>query len=439
MTMTPRDTRGFAAIVTAIILGIAFVFVVILLDTVLSSRRAARTHQAVLSAEEIAEAGVDKALFCLNSTDNSKCGGTSGVNYPGETGVSFGTGSFTTVVGAGASTKTVTSTGTLATGERRVIVTEVTSIPPENSMNFSYALQAGEGGAHLENNSEISGTIYTNGDVDCQSTQAIITGDAYSSKVGGKVNKCHVYYHAHADQVLDSTVGGDAYYNLDPSGISGTTVAGTKYANQATPTATTLPAFNLDFWRDSAEAGGVYYGDYHPADNSDIGPIKIVGNLIMDNNVDVTVQGPVWVVGNITTGNNSSFTLASSFGDYSTTVLADNPNDATQGQITITNNTGINGSGSSKSHLLFASTSNKTSDTDPALSVANNAAGAVFYALNGTMRLQSNAGAKSLAGYRLFLDQNAIVTYVESDFTGDFSNSPGGTWRVFEGTWRETP
>ena len=49
------------------------------------------------------------------------------------------------------------------------------------------------------------------------------------------------------------------------------------------------------------------------------------------------------------------------------------------------------------------------------------------------------AGAKSLAGYRLFLDQNSVVTYVESDFTGDFSNSPGGIWHVDDGTWREKP
>lgn len=433
----PRHPRGFATITTTIILGIALAFVVILLDAVLGGRRAGKVYQEALSAEQIAEAGVQKAIFCLNSTDNGKCAGVAGVNYVGETGVSFGGGTFTTVVGPGASEKTVTSTGTRPDGAQQVVVTEVTSIPPTNSMNFSYALQSGAGGAHLENNSQISGTIYSNGNIDCQTTIARITGDAYSSKPGGAISSCHVYFHAHADKVLNSNVGGDAYYNVNPTDIAGTTVAGTKYANQVTPPSAPLPSIDLDFWRDSATAGGVIYGDYHPADNSTLGPVKIVGNLIMDNNVDVTIGGPVWVVGNITTGNNSSFSLASSFGEYSTTILADNPNDNTQGQILITNNTGIYGSGNSKSHLLFASTCNKTSDTDPALSVANNAAGAVFYALSGTMRLENGAGAKSLAGYRLFLDQNAVVTYIESDFTGNFSNSPGGTWHVLEGTWRQ--
>jgi hypothetical protein len=53
------------------------------------------------------------------------------------------------------------------------------------------------------------------------------------------------------------------------------------------------------------------------------------------------------------------------------------------------------------------------------------------------LRVANNAGAKSLAGYRLFIDQNSTVTYVASDFAGFFSNSPGGRWRLQEGTWRE--
>src|SRR5688572_16275040 len=186
-----KSRRGFATITTAIIMALVFAFVVILLDTVLAARRVSKTHQSVLRTEQIAEAGLQKAIFCLNSTDNSKCGGIAGVNYPGETGISFGGGSFTTAVTGSGAYRTVTSTGTLPTGERRIVQTDITSIPPENSMNFSYALQTGEGGAHMENNSSISGTIYSNGDIDCQTTQANITGDAYSAKIGGLIDSCH--------------------------------------------------------------------------------------------------------------------------------------------------------------------------------------------------------------------------------------------------------
>lgn len=434
-----KNERGFALVTTTLILGIAFAFAVILLDVVLTGRQAGRSLQETFSAQQIAEAGVHKAISCLNALVGTNCGGTYGVSYSGESNVSFGGGRFTTTLTGSGTTRTVTSTGYTNAGRRSIVIADITNVPNEDTPGFSYALQAGGGGAHMENNSSINGTIYSSGDIDCQTTNATITGDAYTSKVGGKIEKCHMGFHAHADKILNSEVDGDAFYALDPSGIAGTTVDGTKYPGQPTPAEAPLPSIDLDFWRDSAEAGGIIYGDYHPADNTDIGPVKIVGDLIMDNNVDLTVQGPVWVVGDILTGNNTSFTLDPSFGSYSTAILADDQaNLATKGQIDITNNTGIFGSGDSRSHLLFMTTNTSTVDTDPALSVANNASGAVFYAINGTLRLQNGAGAKSLAGYRLFIDQLAVITYVESDFTGSFSNSPGGTWHLKDGTWRES-
>jgi len=438
-TMQSTDhSRGFATLATTIILGIALAFMIVLVDTSLSGRRAAKIIQGGVTAGQIAEAGIQKALFCLNGTASASCGGSSGTSYAGETNVSFGGGTFTTTFTGSGATRTITATAVSSTGSTRTVTVDLTSIPPTDDPGFSYALQAGAGGAHMENNSQISGTIYSNGDIDCQSTQAIITGDAYSSKANGMVDSCTVNYHAHADRILDSVVDGDAYYAVNPTGIAGSTVNGTEFSGQTTPSVAPMPTVSVENWREWSEEGTIIYGNYSPADNSTLGPAKIVGDLIMNNNVDVTITGPVWVVGNITTGNNSGFHLDSSFGGYSTVVMADDEaNQATKGKIDITNNTGITGSGSATSHILFLSTNSSTDDTSPAISVANNAAGAVFYATNGTLRLQNNAGAKSLAGYRLFLDQNAIVTYVESEFGGEFSNSPAGTWRTIEGTWSE--
>lgn len=438
MIMKRNDNQGFALVSIAILLGIVMAFGFILIDYVFSSRVAGRQLQEGLTAIEIAEAGVQKAIFCLNATSGSNCSGSYGTNHAGETGVSFGGGTFTTVLTGSGATRTITSTGTTAANRRAVVRVEATTVPATDSPGFSYALQSGAGGAHMENNATISGTIYSNGDIDCKSTNATITGDAYSAKTGGQIYKCKVVYDAHADKILSSSVQRDAYYKNDPADISGTTVTRTKYPNSATPVSTILPAIDLDFWRNSAAAGGTIAGNYYPTDNSTLGPVKITGDLIMDNNVDITVGGPIWVMGNISAGNNVSFTLASSFGTYSTVILADDPADnANHGKIAVTNNTGIYGSGDPKSHILFASTNSSSSDVSPALSVSNNASGAVFYAMNGTLRLANNAGAKSLAGYRLYLDENSAVTYVESDFTGDFSNSPAGTWHIADGSWRE--
>lgn len=238
--------------------------------------------------------------------------------------------------------------------------------------------------------------------------------------------------------MLNAEVGGDAFYKNDPTDIAGTDVTGTKYPNSSTPSSANLPSFNLSFWRESAEYGGIYNGNYTASGTVSLGPIKINGDLMLANNSIVNVNGPIWVKGNIGTGNNATFQLNADFGPYGTVILADDDaNPATKGKIDIYNNTTILGSGDPKSHILFVSTNNSTNDAAPAMQVANNAAGAVFMTLNGTMKLAQNAGAKSLAGYRLYLDQNAVVTYVESDFSGQFSNSPSNNWRQFDQTWRQ--
>lgn len=438
--MNSKKPRGFALVSATVLLGVIVTLGMAMLSYSLAGRRVGKALQVTTTATHIAEAGLNKAIMCLNASSGTNCGGTSGAGFVGQSNVSFGGGTFTTTLAGGGSTRTITAVGQAPSGETVTIVADATTIPSTTDTSFSYALQSGSGGAHMENNSSITGSIYSGGDIDCtSSTNAVITGDAYSSKVGGKIDNCKVTFHAHADKVLSSKVLGDAYYQNNPADIAGTNVTGTKYPNSATPTAAELPQFDLDYWHTAAEDGGIIAGNYSPTDNSSLGPIKIAGDLTMGNNVDLNVTGPIWVEGDIITGNNSSFTLDAAFGAYSTVILADDPsNQATKGKIDITNNTGISGSGNAQSHIMFATTNSSTVDASPALSVANNASGAVFYAMNGVMRLQNNAGAKSLAGYRLFIDQNAIVTYVQSDFSGFFSASPAGTWHLVKGSWRRT-
>lgn len=438
----PPPKRGFSLAITAIFLGIILAVMAVAVEATFMSNKAGRLLTSSLTAQQIAEAGLHKSLYCLNALSGTNCSGAYGLTFTGETNVAFGGGSFTTTVSGTGASRSITAVGTAPDGRTVTVAADATTLPPTDATQFSYALQAGAGGAYLENNASVSGTIFTTGDIICQSTNATISGDAYSARAGGLVSSCRVNNDAHADRILNSKVT-NAYYRTDPTDIAGSTVSDTKYPGYPTPVPDpenpeNLPSFDEDFWRASAAAGGTHTGDYSPSDNSHLGPIKIVGNLIMNNNVDVIVDGPVWVVGNITTGNNSSFTLNSAFGADGTTILADDEsNPATSGRIDITNNTSIYGSGQPTSHILFVSTSTATSDAAPALSVANNATGAVFMATGGTLRLSNNAGAKSLAAYRLSLSQNTVVNYVESDFTGYFANSPGGTWHLTEGTWRE--
>lgn len=433
-----RRLGGYSLVAVTIMTAIILSLTISMVNYMLSSKKTSKAIEMNYAAIEIANAGVDKAIFCLNETSGTNCGGTFGSNYIGETDVAIGNGSFTTALAGTGVERTLTSTGTTSTDVSVTIIVKTTSVPPTDDAAFSYALQSGEGGVHMENNSEITGTIYTDGDVECQSTVAIINGDAYVTKAGGMVDSCYVTYHAHADKVLNSEVDGDAYYNVDPTDIQGTSVGGTKYPGSTRPSPEDMPAIDLDFWRNSAEAGGVISGDYEPADEAILGPVKINGDLILNNNVDITLMGPVWVVGDIEMYNNSTVSLDPSFGTYSTVILADNPADtANEGVIAMVANVDIAGSGDPKSHIALVSTNVSTSEATPSIDIYNNASGAIFYALEGTLRLHNNAGAKALAGYWLYLDNNATVSYLESQLSDlSFSNSPGGIWDTMSGSWR---
>ncbi len=438
-TIAALNNAGFSLIAAAVVAGLVLTFSVIIIGRVLSTSGAGRQLQATVTATDIAEAGINKAIFCLNATSGAKCGGNYGFTYTGESNVSFGNGKFTVAVSGSGPVRTLTATGTTNKNQSKIIAVEATTIPPQDDTGFTYAMQSGNGGAYFANNASLIGTMYSNGDVICNSTAAVIDGDAFSSKVGGRIDGCKVNYYAHADKIINSHVLLDAYYQNDPTDIAGSTVDGAKYPYSPTPEVMDMPSLNLDFWHQSAEAGGTIYGNYSPPDNSHLGPVKITGALTLGQNVDVIVDGPIWVLGDISTQNNSSLSLNPSFGAFSTTILADDPADRPgKGKVNIVNNTAINGSGNPSSHILIATTNTSTSDASPAMLVQNNAAGAIFYSLNGTLRLSNNGGAKAMAAYRLYVDENSTITYLESEMADQkFSNSPSGIWHVSAGSWHE--
>ncbi|MBN1585082.1 hypothetical protein JW899_01810 [Candidatus Uhrbacteria bacterium] len=430
-------TGGFSAVSVSVIIGLMLTSGLMLISFMIRAGQVSRSYTGQMAAVQIAEAGISKALHCLNVSDCGPCGGTCGPAYTGETDVDFGSGKFSIAIEGVGTTRTVRVTGVDAAGNRRTVSTLVTNIPPTDNPDFSFALQAGIDGIYMENNSAVTGSVYSNGNVTCQGTNAFVDGDAYVTLPSGKVENCTVNFHAHADNILQSMVKGDAYYKTS---IAGSTVSGTTFADSSTPETKDLPNIDLDFWRTSAEAGGTLTGNYAPADNEIIGPKKIVGDFTLNNNVDVTLTGPIWVTGKFTAKNGSSITLDSVFGTYGSAILADHQSDrANQGKIVLENGSNVTGSGNPKSHVMLISTNTSIDPTNPAILVSNTSSGAIFLAPDGIMRLNNNAGAKSMAARKLYLDQNAVVSYLESDMAGiKFSNSPGVSWSAVEGSWLET-
>lgn len=132
-------------------------------------------------AANIAEAGIAKAIWCMNQISGENCGGTYGSSYAGETNVSFGGGVYdTTIAAIDANTKQIEAaayypnkTQTLGKTIIRARVAEAA-----DKASFNYGVALGQGGFKMEENSTINGSIYTHGTVDGDNGSTI-TGDAY--------------------------------------------------------------------------------------------------------------------------------------------------------------------------------------------------------------------------------------------------------------------
>src|SRR3989344_5899914 len=101
----------------ALIMAIVFLAIIAsassaLLGYVGSVARFEETTGEKKLALQIAQAGLDKAIWCLNQSDVTNCGGTFGGSYAGETDVPARPGEFTTSIASiDSSTKEITSTG----------------------------------------------------------------------------------------------------------------------------------------------------------------------------------------------------------------------------------------------------------------------------------------------------------------------------------------
>lgn len=229
---------------------------------------------------------------------------------------------------------------------------------------------------------------------------------------------------------------GNAYaHTVNNSNIAGTNYCQTGSGNNkvcntslADPTQIAMPVSdqNILDWKDEALVGGTYTGNMTiDSTTTSLGPKKIVGNLTVTNNSDLTIAGTLWVTGNISFNNNVDIRLAPSYGSSEGVIIAD-------GTISVGNNADFHGSGTAGSYIMALSTSTSTS----AITLGNNAGAVILYAANGTVDVQNNAGATSLNGYRINLSNNAVVTFDSGLINANFVSGPSGGWEVQ--SWKET-
>jgi len=329
-----------------------------------------------------------------------------------------------TITDSGYNEKTVSSTGDVSLRQRKNEIV----LSPGTGASFSYGVQVGLGGITMENNSKINGSVYSNGLITGSGTPSagVITGAAISATtetVNGLIDGVRV--------------GTNGVGNAKANTINNTTIAGTKYCqstNNSPACNTTLPDpvpiampisdQNILDWKAEAEAGGVHDGDYIISSGSPtLGPIKITGDLSISQ-ANVTVTGNIWVQKNVKIENNVNVNLSPSYGASEGVLVTD-------GTVDIKNNAIFSGSGTEGSYLMVLS----TSTSSLAITLGNNAGAVILYAGNGTVNLANNAGASSLNGKSIYLNNGATITYDSGLINSNFVNGPSGGWSIT--SWKE--
>lgn len=325
--------------------------------------------------------------------------------------------------------RTITSQGNT---DNRIRKLSVLYIITTDKISFYYGAQAGQGGVLMGNNSRIEGNVFSNGSIlSSGGGTADITDTVIIAGNGNKIEKINIGGDAYVHSCKDSDINGILHY-VSGGGIENCTYAGLEDMGPNEIETGSMPISDeqINDWKDEISASGTFSGDYilNGGETAFLDSTKITGQLIIDNNSTLNLTGAIYVVGSILIKNGSTLKLDVSFGSVSGIVISDD-------KIDIRPGVNIQGSGSEGSFIMLLSTNNSLDPTSPAIDIDNNAQGAIFYASDGIIRLRNNVNIREATGYKLALDNNAIISYGSGLENTHFSSGSGGSWKVVN--WKE--
>ncbi|MDP4000619.1 MAG: hypothetical protein Q8P83_00005, partial [bacterium] len=232
-------------------------------------------------------------------------------------------------------------------------------------ISFPFAVQGNAGGVDLNANAKVTGNVYSNANINGQ----------YWAKVIGNA----------------SAIG-----TITQTQVTGVTTTGAAAAG--------MPTVNVADWKASALLGGTIGGVSFPVNSSgnNLGPVKINGDLILNDNSDVQVNGTVHVTGNVIIGKNAELHVNPALGALGTVVIVD-------GKIDIDGNGHVDGTGGGGFMLLIS-----LSSGSDAINLQPNFASstAVFYSMNDGLMVGSNSEIVGAYGEKVVVDDNAKVNHV---------------------------
>ncbi|MFZ2303482.1 MAG: hypothetical protein WAV98_01670 [Minisyncoccia bacterium] len=438
--------RG-AAIITAVIffVVISVTMAVGLSSPVVREYVTARDFEKSKGAYYLSEAGMEDVLYRIRKPI------TVG---PAQEVIMLGGNTATTTIYTDSSIKkTITSWGDILRNTRRVKSTLTTT----TGESFVYGVWAGPGGVYFQNNSSITGNLYSAGPVcgggstgaTCSggSGTNIITGTSISggtTGLNGTISNIQNQGGAsmYSGNIKNSTISGGAYCNT----ISGSSISTCQTLVSQPPPNLPITAQDIANWEAIAVAGGTATCSggsnphFHVNSSGSLGPIKIPCRLEVEGaNTVVTLTGPVWVTGDIEMKNNFNMRVDPALTGQSVVLIADNPaNRTSNSRIIIENNPIFTGASVGNSWVMLISENKSASigGAENAIDIQNNAAGdLLLYARLGNILLQNNASVKEVTGYKLTLKNNANVIYSSGLQNALFTSGPGGVWGIQD--WKE--
>jgi hypothetical protein len=415
-TNKKNQEKGFALLLIIIlILSVSLIISLGLAFLVFNSLIGIRERDRSFQSYYTAEAGIEDSLLRLKKSMQFSSPNTLAV------GNSAAVINISNLIGG---SRTITSEGNKDNRVRKITTTFILST---DQVSFYYGAQVDVGGVQMGNNSQIQGNVFSNGSIlPSGGGTSNITGTASIAINGNKIENVNVGGDVYVHSCKNSTITGTLHY------VSGGSIVNCSFGSSVDMGPSQIASQNLPIslaqitkWKNEAAAGGIISGDYTLGGGGidSLGPIKITGNMLIDNNSILTMTGVIYVEGNITIQNNSMIQVDSSFGSLSGVIISD-------GKILVKNNAILQGSGTTGSFLMLLSTNNSVDPLSPAIDVNNNAQGAVFYASNGAIRLRNNIQIREATGYKLILDNNAVIQYNSGLANVNFFSGPGGSWQA---------
>lgn len=446
MILFQNNQKGFAAfLITIFIFIIVFSITVSIFILTYNQQKISRNIITSTQAYYLAEGGVEDALLRMVKRMSWLSPYTINVDE-GRTTVEI-----SDIIGG---SRTITAEGNVDERVKKVSIVYAVTV---DKIAFHYGAQVGNGGMIMETNSEVKGNVFSNGSVVCPDPlgTAFITNNITVARDGQKIERLEIgdpdpltpIDEARAHTCAGCLIHGDFYYVS--GGSVGDCVADEEIKSLPTeisPEELPVSDEQIQSWKDDASCNNnpscIFFGDYTipVGATEDIGPLKIEGNLTLGNGATLNMTGTIYVTGNITLNPNSTVELDPNYyGSLSGLIIADGED--TPGidipGISVLNNAVIKGSGQEGSYTMLVSTDPSLDEDEAAIDVKNSAEGAIFYTVNGVMRLRNNMKIREATGYKIYLDNNAEIEYETGLEETTFTSGPGGSWEVV--SWKEIP